>query len=173
MSKSTRNLIIGFFVVLICGFGIWQAYEFGFNDLLGIVEKKAEEKKTEEQKNEEGITQPPVLSEAMSKIKSEEDILNAIHSMANTLIVPVDGQIWGKEPITKDKISQLISIVDNSSSSHKEELLSILNKWNSGDFSTAVEDHNKVWKLLGGTVGKAANVNEEGVKETLANLDPK
>lgn len=172
MSKNTRNLIIGFLVVILGGVLIWKAYDFGSNDLLGIIENKKAETKTTEQQSSEPPVESSTESQSMSALKSEEEILNAMHSMANTLIVPVDGQIWGKEKITKDKITGLISAINNCTSSHKEELIAILNKWNGGDFSTAVEDHNKVWKLLGGTIGKAASVNEDAVKETIASMNP-
>ena len=100
----------------------------------------------------------------------EKDILTTIHYMANTLIIAEDGHIWGKEKITKDKLESLINEISNSNFTYKNDLLAILNKWKNNDFSTVVDDHNIVWKLLDGTVGRAEKADENAVKEVMAEL---
>ena len=37
----------------------------------------------------------------------------------------------------------------------KNQLIKIVTKWENGDFSEADEDHNYIWKLQKGTLGKA------------------
>jgi Family of unknown function (DUF6241) len=159
---NKKKIIITFSIIAISILCVWGAYSFGFNNVLGLMENKPTETQT--------VEQPSDTSDNTVEAKSDKEILDAMHSMANTLIVPEDGQIWGKEPITKEKLTGLISSVTNSTISSKDELLAILNRWNSGDFTSAVDDHNKVWKLLDGTIGKAISVNEDGVKETIATL---
>lgn len=160
---NKKNIIITFSIIAFAILCIWGAYYFGSHELLGIIEKKAAETQTAEQ--------PTKNSNNTITVNNDKEILDTMHSMANTLIVPEDGQIWGKEPITKDNLTHLITAVTNSNIPSKEDLLTILNRWNSGDFSSAVEDHNKVWKLLDGTVGKAISLNEDAVKETIATLN--
>jgi hypothetical protein len=160
---NKKNIIITFSVIAIAILCVWGAYSFGFHEVLGIMENKPTETQTTEQTAE--------TSNNTTETKSDKEILNTMHSMANTLIVPEDGQIWGKESITKEKITGLIASVTNCTISSKDDLLAILNRWNSGDFSSAVDDHNKVWALLDGTIGKAVSVNEDAVKETIATLN--
>src|SRR5699024_1138686 len=44
---------------------------------------------------------------------------------------------------------------------HEQTYEDILKKWKKGDFSSVDEDHNAVWDLLGGTVGKATGILSE------------
>jgi hypothetical protein len=161
---NKKNIIITFSIIAIAILCIWGAYYFGSHELLGIMERKA----TETHQTTEQPTETPSNT---VEVKTDKEILDTMHSMANTLIVPEDGQIWGKEQITKENLTDLITTVTNSNISSKEDLLTILNRWVSGDFSSAVDDHNKVWKLLDGTVGKAVSLNEDAVKETIATLN--
>ncbi|WP_170158499.1 DUF6241 domain-containing protein [Aquisalibacillus elongatus] len=41
---------------------------------------------------------------------------------------------------------------------HDQVYLAILNRWENGDFSKADRDHNTIWELQGGTVGRASGV---------------
>lgn len=119
----------------------------------------------------EEVKEKTVQNESQVKTQAtEKDTLTRIHYMANSLIIAEDGHIWGKEKITKDKLESLIIEVSNSNFNYKVDLLAILNKWKNNDFSTVVDDHNFVWKLLDGTIGRAQKANENAVKEVMAEL---
>lgn len=92
--------------------------------------------------------------------KSFDEIYNDVHIMANTLIVAEDGFIWGTNPINKETLKTAILLVEGMD----EYLFGELSKWTSLEFDNAVEVHNYVWKKLGGTVGKAMNLNNEGIE---------
>lgn len=93
------------------------------------------------------------------KVRPEEEVWEELHKMANTKIVAEE--IWGRIEITEEKCDELIKEVSLSSYSHKEEMLRMLNNWKADDFRNAVAEHNYVWELLGGTIGKAYDLNEE------------
>ncbi len=80
-----------------------------------------------------------------------------MHEMANTKIVAEDGMIWGLQPMTKDRIIAVRTALKKNDPSHKR-LFEILDRWENKDFTQGVEDHNYLWKLLDGNVGKAVRL---------------
>lgn len=87
------------------------------------------------------------------KIRKEESMLNYLEDMANTIILAEVE--WGQEEITPDMVNKLYLEVYFSDYDCKPTLLNILGRWKRGYFDNAVHDHNDIWSLLGGTVGRA------------------
>ncbi|WP_424236919.1 DUF6241 domain-containing protein [Bhargavaea ginsengi] len=87
----------------------------------------------------------------------EEKILEIMHQMTHQKIAA--DQKWGAIPMTTRNIEQIESIVSSSkkirSPQAKKQLIQMIAKWENGDFSEADEDHNYIWKLQKGTLGKA------------------
>ncbi|MCW1929108.1 DUF6241 domain-containing protein [Bhargavaea beijingensis] len=87
----------------------------------------------------------------------EEKILEVMHQMTHQKIVA--DEKWGAIPMTTRNIEQIDSIVSNSkkirSPEVRNQLVQIITKWERGDFSEADKDHNYIWKLQKGTLGKA------------------
>lgn len=96
------------------------------------------------------------------KDKKAKVVFQKMHEMANTKIVAEDGMIWGEIQPTEEEVKVLIEDVSNSNYEDKEKLLEILNRWKSNDFSKCVEEHNFLWKKLGGEVGKASSLRAWG-----------
>lgn len=151
-----KNMII--FIIVLSIIVISGSFVIGFTQYSNIINSVDKEKTTEE---------VPIDKRKIQ----EKDILNKVHQMANTLIVAEDNQVWGQEEITKEKIDELISDLNNSGLKYKGQVITILSRWKSGDFSQIISDHNYVWNLLDGSVGKAIKANEEAVKKTIANLE--
>lgn len=86
---------------------------------------------------------------------SEEEIQYAIHHMSHQK-VKADKK-WGQLQITPDRIERLIEVVQVNEQEYDYSSLyiNILNRWKENDFSSTVSDHNKLWKIQGGNVGKA------------------
>ncbi|MCX7694475.1 MAG: DUF6241 domain-containing protein [Caloramator sp.] len=97
-----------------------------------------------------------------SKSSLEYEIYDTMHRMANTKIEAVDGKVLGEIEITVERCDILIDKVNQSNlkSEEKNRLLEILNRWKNGDFSNCVEEHNYVWRKLGGTVGRAKSLRK-------------
>ncbi|MEQ2468014.1 DUF6241 domain-containing protein [Niallia sp. CLA-SR-H024] len=68
---------------------------------------------------------------------------------------------WGAVQMTAERIDMLYNIVKYSTYENKDTLLGILSKWKAGDFRTADEDHNALWRLQDGTIGKATGILSE------------
>ncbi len=88
---------------------------------------------------------------------SERDIQEEIHEMANNLVIAK--YKIGFKKISKSKLDKLCDVIKNGEYVHAEDYLDILNRWREGDFSKADEDHNLVWSMLGGEIGKAEGVD--------------
>lgn len=103
--------------------------------------------------------------------KEQEDLTDAnyqeyIHGMSHQKVKA--SEKWGFYKITDKRIDWLIDGLKETDLTHKDIYAAILEKWNKGDFSTADDDHNAIWKLQGGTIGYATGVlNPEEEKEYL------
>jgi len=112
------------------------------------------------EKSDEGIEYILQLEENPSSLiinnkVPEHVIIDRMHRMANSKIVAEDGEVWGiLEPEWK-RINALKIYIESENYKDKKKLQDILERWSKNDFSNAVEEHNYLWKQLGGTVGKA------------------
>jgi len=101
----------------------------------------------------------------------EQDIVKEIHEMSNSLIVAGDNQVWGTEEVNKANVEKVIKMLDQAPVNPKTmKLREIVVRWQQGDFSQIVDDHNYVWNLLGGTVGWAKSANEQAVVKAIAKM---
>ena len=103
--------------------------------------------------------------------RNEREMLDKIHEMANTIIVAVDGKRWGFIKITEELVNLLMLEVVAARHfgepyEHEDMYIDILTRWKDRDFTEGVEDHNRPWTLLGGTVGRATDLQPE-VKEEM------
>lgn len=91
---------------------------------------------------------------------TEDDVMEAIHAMSHQKVEA--SQKWGALQITKENVLMLDQIVE----AQKEDLIAysvyrdILDRWIAGDFSEAVEDHNDIWEMQDGSIGKATGLME-------------
>lgn len=119
--------------------------------------EKIEDNPTTEQKviiDQEFETKETIAAE---ELEDKVSIYTMMHEMANTKIVAEDGMIWGLQPMTKDRIIAVRTALKKNDPSHKR-LFEILDRWENKDFTQGVEDHNYLWKLLDGNVGKAVRL---------------
>ncbi|TES47887.1 DUF6241 domain-containing protein [Shouchella lehensis] len=98
------------------------------------------------------------LHDLFPKDLSERAMQEAIHYMSHGLVEAE--QKWGKIQLTEERIEWLLDIatVRADEFTHGSRYEQILLRWHEGDFSQAVEDHNFVWELWGGTIGKATRL---------------
>ncbi|APH03835.1 DUF6241 domain-containing protein [Bacillus weihaiensis] len=90
------------------------------------------------------------------KVIVELDILNYMHGMSHQKVIA--DKKWIHYKISQERIEFLLDVIEEGNFKNKDTYNSILNKWLANDFSHADEDHNVIWKLQGGTVGKATGV---------------
>jgi len=99
---------------------------------------------------------------------TDYDFQSYIHGMSHQKVEAEDK--WTFYELKPERVEWLLGTLDKAEGiENKSEYKRILNKWSQGDFSTADEDHNKVWNMLGGTVGRATGISSK--EEEQAYLD--
>ncbi|MEN8701624.1 DUF6241 domain-containing protein [Bacillus infantis] len=150
MSKKKKSFFrnklrlagLGLIILVLAGYA---AYNY---TSLGKGERAAEERSAAS-KGEKN------LEKLFPNNMEEEAVQQAIHDMSHQKVKAENK--WGALQVTPDRISRLLSVVEANEMSYKHSsvYLDILERWNEGDFSSAARDHNRIWKLQGGTVGEA------------------
>ncbi|MBM7837878.1 hypothetical protein JOC54_001109 [Alkalihalobacillus xiaoxiensis] len=104
------------------------------------------------------VTNNEDLDELFPDTMSEYDMQEAIHYMSHGLVQA--NQKWGKIELTEDRVERLLYVAEfnKDTYTHGNRYITILMGWNNGDFSNAVDDHNFIWGLWNGTVGKATRL---------------
>ncbi|MFQ6338140.1 PRK06770 family protein [Bacillus sp. AF62] len=121
----------------------------GGKKLLAYVEKENTNIQTERAANEkekQAAEEAPQISEG--------EIISTMHKMVHQKVK--SSEKWGFVEMTKKEISNVKRDIENSTGfQYKMKLFSIINRWEKGDFSQTVEEHNFLWNLQGGDTGKA------------------
>ena len=103
---------------------------------------------------QEENTEP--IEEELPNDMTEEKVQNVIHQMSHQKVKAE--KKWGFTPLTQDRVNRLIDVVNTNSYKHKGVYLEILTRWKGNNFSHAATDHNAIWSLQGGTIGRATGV---------------
>jgi hypothetical protein len=113
---------------------------------------------TEKKEEYVNITDEREIEEKYQLDMGEAEVQSLIHHMSHQKVKAA--KKWGAVLITPALISRLIEIVETNSLQfgQADVYLDILKRWEKGDFSLADKDHNKIWKLQNGTVGKATGL---------------
>lgn len=97
----------------------------------------------------------------------DESILIAMNQMCHQKVIASDK--WGAIEMNRKHIKALEKAAKNSAEID-QEVIEILEKWDQGDFSEIVEDHNTILALQGGTIGEATDtMDEDEEKEFIKN----
>ncbi|AJA47742.1 hypothetical protein CPAST_c16720 [Clostridium pasteurianum DSM 525 = ATCC 6013] len=110
--------------------------------------------------NKEGTVILKDKTKAAVKVRSENEIYDEIHKMANTKIVAEDNKVWGQIKITPEVCNKLIVELSYSNYADKDALIKWLMEWKNKNYSSSVEIHNYVWSKLNGNVGKATELKK-------------
>lgn len=92
---------------------------------------------------------------------TEADVQNAIHHMSHAKVLATEK--WSHLEPTQERIDRLLDVVKrNQNILERSNLyIGILERWQGGNFSNAVSDHNSIWDLQGGTIGEATRLLTE------------
>jgi hypothetical protein len=87
---------------------------------------------------------------------TDDDMQLIIHEMAHQKVKA--DQKWGYIRVTQNRVDWLYRALNKNKFTDEKTYRVILTRWKKGDFSKAVQDHNAVWRLQGGTIGKATGL---------------
>ncbi|NHC41711.1 hypothetical protein G6549_17300 [Bacillus sp. MM2020_1] len=106
---------------------------------------------------------------------SENSVQQAIHNMSHQKVVAK--KKWGALPLTAERVKRLLKVVEANEKKYENAdlYLKILRSWDKGNFDHVVINHNAIWSLQGGTVGKAVGAAspKEEIKFIQENFDVK
>ena len=166
-----KKVIIVLSVVLLGILG-WYGYFF-ITDFLHVAEEQQQKLESDdENKNNREIAGGNLSNDEIDALQEKElnpfgerkehedltdvDYQEYIHGMSHQKVKA--DEKWGFYKITDERIDWLIEGLKIADLKHKSVYEEILNKWDKGDFSTADDDHNAIWNLQGGTIGKAYGI---------------
>lgn len=84
---------------------------------------------------------------------TDKEYQKYIHGMAHQKVKA--DEKWTFFEIHPVRISWLLEHLETNELEHKNVYKNILSRWEKGDFSNAVHDHNTIWEMQRGTIGKA------------------
>ncbi|TDL80958.1 DUF6241 domain-containing protein [Peribacillus frigoritolerans] len=89
---------------------------------------------------------------------SEISVQDAIHGMSHQKIRAKDK--WGFIPLTAERVERLTAVVESNINvyKHANVYYDILSRWSKNDFSMVDEDHNAIWEMQNGNIGKATGI---------------
>lgn len=106
------------------------------------------------------------VNEVMMKPIEEEfpltmldyQIASAIHAMSHQKIEA--DEKWSFLPLTAQRVTRLIDVIETNKSEYPNSALylRLLNRWSENDFSQIDQEHNEIWSLQGGTIGRATGI---------------
>ena len=95
---------------------------------------------------------------------SKHSILATLHKMTHQKVAA--GEKWGAVEMTDENIQKALDAVKTMNHVESDEIIEMVERWQQGDFSRIDDDHNFIWKLQGGSIGKAYGImTEEQEKE--------
>ncbi|OIU67656.1 DUF6241 domain-containing protein [Rossellomorea aquimaris] len=121
----------------------------------------AEVSTTEEEDGEQSASNP--FEEKVKTPLSESLVQQYIHAMSHQKVQAKEK--WSFFEITGERIDFLLSQLETNKYEHEDLYREILESWKEGDFSNAVKDHNAIWRLQDGTIGKATALLEPEAEE--------
>ncbi|WP_066314493.1 DUF6241 domain-containing protein [Bacillus sp. FJAT-29814] len=160
---SKTQMLIILFAVLAIGFYYFYSTESLPFQKTSVVVKEEKTKEGEPVLQVQDATSEQAEEEFPADMQ-ETEVMAALHKMSHQKVTAK--KKWGAIPLTPQRVDRLLSVVTQNKSKYKNSQLyiNILNRWADGDFSHADDDHNAIWNLQGGTIGKAtglASINEE------------
>jgi hypothetical protein len=124
--------------------------------VLKLINPLTEEEEQGVQMNfQESIT---TIEEDFEFDMSESAVQNAIHHMSHQK-VEADKK-WGVLPLSEERVDRLLEVVQHNRNEYKHGSLyeEILLKWQNKNFTAVDDDHNAIWELQDGSIGRATGI---------------
>jgi len=128
-----------------------------------ITEKKTEDGGTIIEVKE--TLKKPVEEEFPMTLKDFQ-IADAIHAMSHQKIKAEEK--WSFLPLTAERVTRLMDVIETNKNQYENSAiyLRILTRWSENDFSEIDREHNEIWELQDGNIGRATGIlsHEEELK---------
>lgn len=144
-----KKILIGLVVVLSIGGIVFVSFPMIENARENLVEESARQL-TKESETE---PQPLAIVDDEPYKNNEAGFMQRVHDMTHQKIYANDK--WGALEANEENITMMLSLLDENDYEDEDYYLEVLTKWKEGNFSNAVEVHNKIWRAQDGSIGKA------------------
>lgn len=125
------------------------------------ISQKIEKENKAESKHRENID--PFKQQYRPEELTDKHFQDFIHKMSHQKVEAEDK--WGFFEITDERIDWLLEALEHDdvkrTLTDADVYLDILNRWHDHDFSQVDKDHNAIWRLQDGTIGKATGILSE------------
>lgn len=149
--KRIRRVLLALVVLTGLSFGaVWGVYAF-FDSVFSSNDQNVN--KSELADNMDDLRSTIEKDKGYSIEMGYETLLEIMNQMSHQKVIA--SAKWGAIEMSEKNIDTLLYIIEENVYINEDVLKGILDKWKAGDFSEIVEDHNTVWELQGGTIGKA------------------
>ncbi|WGG45425.1 DUF6241 domain-containing protein [Rossellomorea sp. DA94] len=178
MSRKTVGIIIGS-VLLLTALGVYIAVgtlNMGTgngggadrNAAGGTVERTTGVEMNDDEEDGQKVSEGgnPFGEEVKTPL-SEKLMQQYIHAMSHQKVAAKEK--WSFFQITDERIEYLLNQLEINQYQHESTYEDILKSWKEGDFSDAVSDHNTIWRIQDGTVGKATSLLSPKEEEAYLN----
>lgn len=156
MIKRSVYLVSAIILMAVIAFG---ALKFWDKDKLSgssiSAETSLEEALETSVKKMEGLE----FAQSVPEDASEATVMAMMHKMTHQKVIA--SEKWGIIQMDQESISKAKQLLQASDFNSKEELLEIINRWEKGKFDQVDDDHNFIWELQGGSIGRATGILTE------------
>lgn len=152
------SVIVGVIALIGIGGFYYMKEPEGVTSIAEDLSEKQEEPKVKALSKESKVSGEAGMEEAQ--------VQEYLHHMTHQKVVA--DEKWGAVKVTPENIESLLEIVKANQDMYEygEYYATVLEEWKTGNFDNAVDVHNFVWKLRGGTIGRATGLldkNEEQI----------
>ena len=157
MKKLHKTIVIPLLVILL-GIAVFGFIDYRSKETVSVIQKTSSSQnqpaggtylEIQEDRSE------PIEKELPNKM-TEEQVQNAIHQMSHQKVRA--GKKWGFIPLTRERVDRLIEVINANQYQHENVYLDILKEWKESNFSNIDGNHNAIWVLQDGSVGKATGI---------------
>ena len=154
MGKLHKTIVIPLLVILL-GIAVFGFIDYRSKETVSVIQKTSSS-----QNQPAGGTYLEIQEDRSELIEkelpnkmTEEQVQNAIHQMSHQKVRA--GKKWCFIPLTRERVDRLIEVINANQYQHEDVYLDILKAWKESNFMYIDGNHNTIWILQGGNVGKA------------------
>ncbi len=153
---TIKKFIISFAVILILGGvvagGNWYLKKDIKNEKVVASEEEIAKGNSTHSKKISGAQTELLITHA----SPQSEVMAVMHQMTHQKIRA--NEKWGAIPMIQENINVVYDIIESNDFKKKDVLLPIIIRWKDGNFNQVDKDHNAIWKLQGGSIGKAYGI---------------
>ena len=153
MRKLHKTIVIPLLVILL-GIAVFGFIDYRSKETVSVIQKTSSSQNQPYLEIQEGRSDS--IEKELPDKMTEEQVQDAIHQMSHQKVRAE--KKWGFIPLTRERVDRLIEVINANQYEHEDVYLDILKEWKANNFSNIDGNHNAIWVLQDGNVGKATGI---------------